>query len=65
MCSDIITAYEKVLPGELAASNDKESIIKFLKSIEGKEIELIFTLNDAFEKQDDNVWLPESLWEKI
>lgn len=36
---------------------------KFLKSIEGKVIELEFTNGDAFEKNDNNVWLPESLWE--
>lgn len=35
---------------------------EFLKSIEGKEVELVFKENDAFEKNDNNYWLPESLW---
>ena len=35
---------------------------EFLKSIEGKIIELVFLRGDAFEKHDNNYWLPESLW---
>lgn len=37
----------------------------FLKSIEGKIVTLVFTLGDAFEKEDNNVWLPASLWDEI
>lgn len=37
----------------------------FLKSIEGKEVTLVFTCGDAFEKGDNNVWLPKELWEKV
>lgn len=37
----------------------------FLKSIEGKVIDLIFTYGDAFEKNDDNYWLPNELWDEI
>lgn len=36
----------------------------FLKSIEGKTVDLIFTAGDAFEKNDNNIWLPPSLWDK-
>lgn len=35
---------------------------EFLKSIEGKVVDLVFTENDAFEKNDNNHWLPSSLW---
>jgi len=38
---------------------------QFLKSIEGKEVDLVFTAGDAFEKNDNNVWLPDSLWVAI
>lgn len=37
----------------------------FLESIEGKEVELVFTHGDAFEKQDNNIWLPDCLWDAI
>ncbi len=38
---------------------------KFLKSIEGREVELRFSGPDAFEKNDNNHWLPSSLWTPI
>jgi len=38
---------------------------KFLKSIEGKTVDLVFTAGDAFEKNDNNHWLPNSLWEAV
>ncbi len=38
---------------------------EFLKSIEGKVIDLVFTAGDAFEKEDNNHWLPDSLWDAI
>jgi hypothetical protein len=34
----------------------------FLKSIEGKVVDLVFTHGDAFEAQDNNYWLPDCLW---
>ena len=37
----------------------------FLKSIEGKVINLVFTAGDAFEEIDNNHWLPESLWDSV
>lgn len=37
----------------------------FLKSIEGSVVELVFTCGDAFEKNDNNVWLPNSLWDAV
>lgn len=37
----------------------------FLKSIEGKIVELTFTGGDAFEKEDGNIWLPDELWEVV
>lgn len=37
----------------------------FLLSIEGKEVTLIFTGDDAFELNDDNYWLPNETWEEV
>lgn len=38
---------------------------EFLKSIEGKVVDLVFTGGDAFEKNDNNYWLPRSLWDPV
>ena len=65
MKKNLIKLYEEMLPGELAAAEDREERKAFLQSIEGKEVELVFTSDDAFEKEDDNVWLPDLLWDKI
>ena len=35
---------------------------EYLKSIEGKYVNLVFTAGAAFEKEDNNHWLPHSLW---
>lgn len=35
---------------------------EFLKSIEGKVVELVFTCGDAFEKEDNDHCLPNELW---
>ena len=37
----------------------------FLKSIENRVIEISFYSGDAFEKHDNNFWLPESLWKRL
>ncbi|MDH3326890.1 MAG: hypothetical protein OEM38_09265 [Gammaproteobacteria bacterium] len=37
----------------------------FLQSIDGKIVDLVFTAGDAFEKNDNNIWLPDELWEAI
>ena len=38
---------------------------QFLKSIEGKVVDLVFTAGDAFELNDNNHWLPNELWEAV
>lgn len=59
------------VPNELIASrleNGWQSYFdtkEFLKSIEGRIVELTFTCGDAFEAKDNNHWLPNSLWEKV
>jgi hypothetical protein len=37
----------------------------FLKSIEDKEVNLVFIGQDAFEKNDNNWWLPDCLWDEV
>ena len=66
MRNNLVGRYEQVLPGEMAAEDDNgKQTITFLQSIEDKEIELVFTGGDAFEESDDNIWLPDVLWDKI
>jgi len=58
-------------PNELLAAKEMHGINsyfetkQFLKSIEGKIVDLVFTGGDAFEKNDNNHWLPSSLWDAV
>lgn len=38
---------------------------KLCKRIEGKVVDLIFTGKDAFEKKDNDYWLPNCCWDEI
>ena len=37
----------------------------FLMSIEGKIVNLVFVGPDAFEEDENDLWLPDCLWEKV
>lgn len=37
----------------------------FYDSISGKEVELVFLGDDAFEEEDNNHWLPDHTWEPV
>ena len=67
MKDHLVARYEKALPGELGAcaGEDARGRMAFLESIEKKEVDLVFTGGDAFEKEYNNIWLPDSLWEQI
>jgi len=66
MKNNLVERYNKALPGELEAQEVLGfTTIAFLQSIEGKEVELVFTAGDAFEKENNNIWLPDSLWIKV
>ena len=38
--------------------------LKLCDRIAGKEVELVFIKDDAFEKIDNNYWLPNCCWTK-
>jgi hypothetical protein len=59
MEENLIERYKAIMPDEY-----NEEIGAFLKSIEGKEVELRFIGPDAFEVVNDDIWLPDCLWEK-
>ena len=65
MKDNLIERYEKALPGEIAAQEEGYKTIAFLRSIENQEVELVFTAGDAFEREDNNTWLPDELWDAI
>ncbi len=50
---------------EYCGLEDYFNLKLFLKSIEGKIVDLTFTHGDAFEQNDNNYWLPDELWEEI
>ncbi len=62
MKDNIIERYIENFPDESPIHKD---IITFLKLIEGTVVNLIFTHGDAFEENDNNIWLPDNLWEKL
>ena len=65
MKDNLIERYRNILPGEIEAQEEGYKTIAFLRSIEDQEIELVFTAGSAFEKKDNNIWLPDELWDKI
>ena len=50
---------------EMFGMNEYFKTKEFLKSIEGKPVDLVFTAGDAFEEKDNNHWLPKSLWDAV
>ena len=56
---------ELIAVRELHGMQSYLDLKQFLKSIEGKIVNLVFTGGDAFELFDNNYWLPDSLWDAI
>ena len=67
MKTGLIALYDEALPHERAALplDERDHLDEFLRSIEGKAISLVFTAGDAFEKKDNDIWLPPPLWDEI
>ena len=63
MKDNLVPRYMALVP-EVVDEPDDE-VIDLLSRIEGKEVELVFTHGDAFEKVDNNIWLPDCMWEEI
>lgn len=47
------------------SDQDKEELRILADRIAGKVVELTFIGKDAFEKIDDNWWLPDCTWEPV
>lgn len=67
MKDNLVSRYEEFFPGELEAITfeDRAYRKKFLHSIEGKVVELNLIGPNAFEANENDLWLPNSLWDKI
>lgn len=63
MKDNLIPRYIALAPEFVDAPD--ETIQAFLASIEGKEVELVFTAGDAFEANNNDIWLPDCLWDEI
>lgn len=63
MRDNLIERYEALVP--VSVDTPDQQIKDFLRSIEGKEVELVFVCGDAFEINDNNIWLPDSLWDEL
>jgi hypothetical protein len=64
-CRISCAANELLAVKEMHGINSYFETKQFLKSIEGKIVDLVFTGGDAFEKNDNNYWLPSSLWDAV
>lgn len=63
MRDKLVPRYLALVPDVVDAPDNE--IKAFLESIEGEKVDLVFTGADAFEKKDNNIWLPDCLWDEI
>ena len=63
MRDNLIPRYIALYP-DVVDMPDQETQ-QFLSNIEGREVDLVFVAGDAFEKNDNDVWLPDCLWDEI
>ena len=58
---NLLDVIEKEM-GEFEGHRNDPEFLKLCERIQGKEVELVFAHGDAFEKEDNNYWLPECCW---
>ena len=63
MKDNLVERYTALSPRTV--DHPDEETRKFLTSIQGKEVELVFIGPDAFEINDNDLWLPDCLWDAI
>lgn len=51
--------------GRSYGHRDDSDFVALCDRIAGKEVDLRFIGNDAFEEIDNNYWLPNCCWEKV
>jgi hypothetical protein len=60
---NLLVSIEKEMPNE--GHRTDPDFLELCRRIEGKEVELVFIGGDAFEKEDNNYWLPNSCWTRV
>ena len=63
MRDNLVPRYIALAPEVVDFPDDETQC--FLMSIEGKVVDLVFVQEDAFEKNDYNIWLPDCLWDEL
>jgi len=61
---DLLETITEYFDNETDYKNDP-IFMELCNRISGKEVDLVFTLGDAFETIDDNYWLPNCCWEEV
>ena len=67
MKAKIVPNLLEVIEDYFGVGEGHKNDLKFLElcnRIAGQEVELVFTLGDAFEAIDNNYWLPNCCWEE-
>ncbi len=61
---NLLDVIDEFFHGTEGQREDKE-FLALCDRIAGKEVELVFIGEDAFEKEDKNYWLPRCCWEPL
>jgi len=61
---NLMDTIDNFFDGKEGHKTDPE-FAKLCDRISGKEVDLVFVAQDAFEKHDKNYWLPNCCWSEI
>ncbi len=62
--ADLLIIIDEFFEGKEGHRIDPK-FLSLCSRIAGKEVDLVFIGDDAFEKEDNNYWLPGCCWETI
>jgi hypothetical protein len=61
---NLLDVIDDFFDGKEGHRTDPE-FLKLCNRIAGKEVDLVFIAEDAFEKEDKSYWLPDCCWDEI
>ncbi len=64
ICDNLVERIDFFFGGAEGHKTNKE-FLKLADRITGKNVDLVFIGRDAFEKKDNNYWLPNCCWTEI
>lgn len=62
--NDLLDIIDTFFDGKEGHRTDA-TFLELAQRIAGKEVELVFIGSDAFEKEDNNYWLPNCCWDPV